>query len=159
MQQQIKELSELLAQKKWMLAVAESCTGGLLSAALTHRAGSSKFFDRGFVTYSNESKIEILDVPERTLNEFGAVSSQTAEAMVNGIFNHSKANIAVSITGIAGPDGGSEEKPVGLVYFGLGLRDGSAASFKMIFDGSRGSVREQATIAALDHLIAILKND
>ena len=128
MQDLVEHLSILLAEKGWKIVAAESCTGGLLAAAITHRPGSSQIFERGFVTYSNEAKMECLGVSAETLEKYGAVSDQTAEEMALGALKHSKADLAISITGIAGPDGGSHNKPVGLVYFGYALKGGSSGS-------------------------------
>ena len=102
-----------------MVATAESCTGGLIAGAITDIPGSSDVLDRGFITYSNEAKIECLDVPSNIINQYGAVSAETAKAMANGTLKNSQADIAITTTGIAGPDGGTDEKPVGLVYFGI----------------------------------------
>ena len=110
----------LAARRGLMLATAESCTGGLVAALITEIPGSSDVFDRGFVTYSNAAKAESLDVAPALLNPFGAVSAEVAGAMATGALAHSRADVAVSITGIAGPGGGSPEKPVGLVHFGCG---------------------------------------
>ncbi|MEO1947340.1 MAG: CinA family protein, partial [Methylophilaceae bacterium] len=111
------QLGRLLKDKSFTMALAESCTGGLASAAITDVAGSSAWFDRGFVTYSNAAKHEMLNVSKKILTQYGAVSEETAQAMVMGAFNNSNANIAGSITGIAGPSGGSANKPVGTVCF------------------------------------------
>lgn len=119
----LRKLVEQLQQQKKVLATAESCTGGLLSGLLTEIPGSSQWFDRGFVTYSNESKTEMLDVPAQMIQEFGAVSNEVAEAMARGVLAKSNADIAVSITGIAGPDGGNDTKPVGTVCFGFAQRN------------------------------------
>ena len=117
-----------------MVATAESCTGGLVAGALTDIAGSSAVVDRGFVTYTNEAKQQMLGVPPTTLEKFGAVSRETAEAMAHGALGHAQADLAVSITGIAGPGGGSPEKPVGLVHFAAASRGGRA-------DPSRAALR------------------
>jgi nicotinamide-nucleotide amidase len=157
MQDLVEHLSALLAQKKIMLVTAESCTGGLLAAAMTHRAGASSVFERGFVTYSNESKMELLNVPSQILADYGAVSTETAQAMALGALKNSQANIALSITGIAGPDGGSEDKPVGLVFFGWAIKNQPAASLAVRFEGDRIQIRSAAVSFALKHLIEILE--
>lgn len=138
------------------VATAESCTGGLIAAAITEISGSSAYFERGFVTYSNEAKMEQLDVNPITLQAFGAVSEQCARLMARGAFAHSLADIAVSVTGIAGPDGGTRDKPVGLVYIGLSTDD-HAEVHKHIFDGDRTSIRQQTVKAAVTHLIDYLE--
>lgn len=153
----VERLSKLLGERKIMLATAESCTGGLLAAAITARPGASAVFDRGFVSYSNEAKTEMLGVSEKTLTSFGAVSAQTAEAMARGAIEHSRANLAVSITGIAGPDGGSPEKPVGLVFFGYALKGGSAGSIECRFLGEREDIQNAAVSMALSHLLEVLE--
>jgi nicotinamide-nucleotide amidase len=139
------------------IATAESCTGGMVSAALTSVPGSSAVFDRGFVTYSNEAKRDQLHVSPDTLAEFGAVSEQTAIEMAVGALRASAANIAISITGVAGPDGGSREKPVGLVYFGLAWGnplDCETKVYKQVFPGTRAEIREAALSFALGLLYA-----
>lgn len=157
MQDQVELLSILLAEKGWKIACAESCTGGLLAAAITHRPGSSAIFDRGFVTYSNESKMECLGVPEEIIKKHGAVSDACAEAMALGTLKNSRADLAISITGIAGPDGGSDNKPVGLVYFGYALKGGSSGSLHHNFQGNRETIRGKAASLALKHVISILE--
>jgi nicotinamide-nucleotide amidase len=132
------------------VATAESCTGGLVVGALTDIAGSSDVVDRGFVTYSNEAKQEMLGVPEATLIAVGAVSRETAEAMARGAVMNSRADIAVSITGIAGPGGGSDEKPVGLVHFAAVSRNGTLMhAAKRYGDIGRDKVRHQSVLQAL----------
>lgn len=155
--QLVERLSTLLKDRKMMLATAESCTGGLLAAAITSRPGASAVFDRGFITYSNEAKMDMLGVSEATLKKFGAVSAQTAEAMAKGAITHSRAKISASITGIAGPDGGSPGKPVGLIYFGYALKGGSAGSVECRFCGSRDDIRSATVNMALSHLIEVLE--
>lgn len=153
-------VEDLLNQMKnlgLMLVTAESCTGGMIAAVITDRAGSSDVLERGFVTYSNKAKMEELDVPEETLFEHGAVSPQTAMAMVRGAIAHSHAEVAVSVTGIAGPGGGSEEKPVGLVYIGCGMKGGIVESFEHRFKGNREDVRIQSVEAALRHIMDLIK--
>lgn len=152
----VETLADLLKQKNMMIVTAESCTGGLLATTLTHKAGASEYFDRGFVTYSNEAKHEQLDVPQDTLDTHGAVSSPTAEAMAKGALEHSQAGISVSITGVAGPGGGTDEKPVGTVFFGYALKGGSSGSLQHQFEGTREQIRTQSTITALKSLITIL---
>jgi nicotinamide-nucleotide amidase len=136
-----------------MLATAESCTGGLIAAALTAIAGSSDVVDRGFVTYSNEAKNQMLGVPSETIAAFGAVSEPVAGLMAAGALAHSRAGIAVAVTGVAGPGGGSAEKPVGLVWFGLATRDGETRTEHVIFPGDRTAIRA-ATVA---HAFAMIR--
>ena len=132
------------------VATAESCTGGLVAGALTAIAGSSDVVDRGFVTYSNEAKHEMLGVPLETLKRYGAVSRQTAEAMASGALAKSRADLAVSITGIAGPGGGSADKPVGLVHFAAASRSGTTMhAAKRYGDIGRDAVRHQSVLQAL----------
>jgi nicotinamide-nucleotide amidase len=135
-----------------MLAIAESCTGGMIAAALTDIAGSSAVVERGFVTYSNEAKAELLSVPPALIAAKGAVSMEVAVAMAQGALNHSHASVAVSVTGIAGPGGGSPEKPVGLVWFGLSAC-GKTTTHHEVFSGDRADVRRQATERALALLL------
>lgn len=157
MQDLVEHLFRLLKEKSMMLATAESCTGGLLSATLTHKAGASAYFERGFITYSNDAKHELLDVPQELLKQFGAVSGEVAEAMAEGALKNSRADLSVSITGIAGPDGGTPKKPVGLVYFGYALKGGSTGNIEYHFEGSRTDIQTQATTMALKHLITVLE--
>lgn len=156
----LRELvAELLAacrQRKLKLATAESCTGGLVAAALTAVAGSSAVFERGFVTYSNEAKTEILGVSETLLAQHGAVSEAVAKAMAEGAIAHSRADIAVAITGVAGPDGGTKAKPVGLVHFATARRDGQTFAEKRIFPGDRDAIRLAAVAAALRLIVGRL---
>ena len=119
----IQTLSQLLTDQSLTLSVAESCTGGSLSALLTSVSGSSTYFDRGYIAYSNQAKMDMLDVDAEVLERFGAVSEQTAFEMVNGVIQNSHSDIGVSITGIAGPTGGTVEKPVGMVCFGFCVKD------------------------------------
>jgi nicotinamide-nucleotide amidase len=132
------------------LATAESCTGGLIIACLTEIAGSSDVVERGFITYSNEAKSELLGVPAALIAERGAVSAEVAEAMAAGALAHSRADAAVSATGIAGPGGASAEKPVGLVYLGACRRDGRPRHERRVFAGDRAAVRRAALEQALD---------
>jgi nicotinamide-nucleotide amidase len=137
------------------VALAESCTGGLVCAAITEIAGSSAVLDRGFVTYSNESKREALGVPADIIDTLGAVSVATAWAMAQGALKHSRADVAVAISGIAGPDGGTEQKPVGLVVFACAIRGSDEVNAEeRQFDGSsRAEVRRQAALVALELLL------
>ena len=137
------------------VALAESCTGGLVTAALTEIPGSSAVLDRGFVTYSNESKHEVLGVQEDILDTFGAVSAATAWAMAQGALKRSNADVAVSISGVAGPDGGSEMKPVGMVVFARCIRgsDEVNAEERQLDGSSRAAVRHQAALVALELLL------
>jgi nicotinamide-nucleotide amidase len=137
----------------WQLATAESCTGGLVAAALTAIAGSSDVVNRGFVTYSNEAKMELLGVPGATIAQHGAVSAETAAAMATGAIARAQVDLAVSITGVAGPGGGSPEKPVGLVYFGIATRTGHRTE-RRVFPGDRTEIRRAALVLALELLLA-----
>ena len=138
------------------LASAESCTGGLVAGLITAIPGASNVFDRGFVTYSNEAKVECLGVAAALLDTFGAVSREVAAAMAAGALARSHADVAVSVTGIAGPGGGSPEKPVGLVHFGCGLRDGDMINVEKRFgDLGRDAIRSAAIAAALDLLLKV----
>lgn len=149
----VEELSLLLASKNIRLVTAESCTGGMIAAAMTDRSGSSSLFERGYVTYSNESKIEELGVSSATIETYGAVSAQTAIEMAQGALKNSHADIAVSVTGIAGPSGGTDEKPIGLVYIGIAQHNKDPEAIKNNFDGDRTSIRQATVEKALELLI------
>jgi nicotinamide-nucleotide amidase len=133
----------------WHVATAESCTGGLVAGALTAIAGSSDVVERGFVTYSNEAKSELLGVPPETIAAHGAVSAETAAAMAEGAVARSPVDLAISVIGVAGPGGGSAAKPVGLVIFGLARRNGPSRTERRIFDGDRSAIRQAALQMAL----------
>jgi nicotinamide-nucleotide amidase len=139
------------------LATAESCTGGLVAAALTDIAGSSDVVERGFVTYSNEAKAELLGVPATMITAHGAVSAQVATAMAQGALARAPVDLAVSITGIAGPGGATPGKPVGLVYFGILRKGGSARVERHTFPGDRAAVRAAATERALELLLEAVR--
>ncbi|MGH1376924.1 MAG: CinA family protein [Alphaproteobacteria bacterium] len=153
MQQLVEQLSTALREKDLVLATAESCTGGMMSAAMTSIAGSSSVFDRGFVTYSNPAKHEILGISQNILNYYGAVSAQCADAMALGALEHSNADISVSVTGIAGPGGGGEEKPVGLVYIGVAIKGREPKVMEYNFSGSRDDIRRVVCEEAFKKLI------
>ena len=139
--------------RKLKVATAESCTGGLVAGALTEIAGSSDVVDRGFVTYSNEAKQQMLGVSSETISKFGAVSRQTAEEMARGALGRGGADIVVAITGVAGPGGGSKDKPVGLVHFAAASRSGALAHQEMRYgDIGRSEVREKSVLQALGML-------
>lgn len=148
------ELGAALKQRDWMLALAESCTGGMAAQFVTSIPGSSNWFERGFVTYSNAAKIDMLNVSPTTLDSYGAVSEQTAREMAHGALEHSRAHIAAAITGIAGPDGGTPEKPVGTVCFAWADANGIAAS-TVQFSGDRSAVRRQAVTHCLQNLLRL----
>lgn len=152
----LSEAEALLARYRdanLMLATAESCTGGLIAGCLTEIAGSSNVVDRGFITYSNQAKEEVLGVPLALIDAVGAVSAEVADAMVKGALLRSRAEVAVAVTGIAGPGGGSPGKPVGLVHFGIGRRGGETRTARHVFPGDRTSVR-LATVARALTLLA-----
>ena len=150
-------LADLLTHRGWRLGLAESCTGGLLAAACTSRAGSSVWFDRGFVTYSNESKMELLGVPAAALETHGAVSEPVAHAMVRGVMLRAPVQVAVAVTGIAGPDGGTAAKPVGTVWLGYGV-GGEIVTECQHFDGDRQAVRTATVAHALTRLTQLLQS-
>ncbi|WON76393.1 nicotinamide-nucleotide amidase [Serratia sp. UGAL515B_01] len=149
----LRELSISVGQKlkvnRQSITCAESCTGGGIAKAITDIAGSSAYFERGFVTYSNAAKHELLGVAETTLSAHGAVSENVVREMAVGALKAANADLAISVSGIAGPDGGSEDKPVGTVWFGFATRSGRVLTRKMHFAGDRDAVRLQATIFAL----------
>ena len=151
----VAQLGELLRARGWMLAAAESCTGGLIAAACTELAGSSDWFERGFVTYSNEAKTEALGVDAAAIEAHGAVSEVVARAMAFGAVRHSRAQVGVAVTGIAGPGGGSPDKPVGTVWFGF-MVDGRLTSEMERFDGDRAAVRSATVEHALRRLLELL---
>lgn len=142
-----------MLQRRWQLATAESCTGGLVSAAITEIAGSSAWFDRAFVTYSNEAKVELLGVSPLTLHAHGAVSEQTVREMLAGALSRSVAHVAVAVSGIAGPGGGTTEKPIGTVCFGWQSRGSEPVCVTHHFDGDRAAVRWQSVEVALRGLL------
>ena len=132
-------LTQVLIERSLTISVAESCTGGNLSSLLTSVSGSSAYFDRGYIAYSNQAKVDMLSVNPSTLTQFGAVSEQTAQAMVEGVAGHSNSDVSVSITGIAGPTGGTQDKPVGMVCFGFYIK-GAYFTNTQYFAGDRVTV-------------------
>jgi nicotinamide-nucleotide amidase len=148
----VQRLAERLLDLKWMMATAESCTGGMIAAHCTDLAGSSAWFERGFVTYSNEAKTELLGVPASLIAQDGAVSQSVARAMALGACHRSKAHISVAVTGIAGPAGGSAEKPVGTVWLAWCV-GGMAQTEMRLFPGDRAQIRQATTQAALEGLL------
>ena len=144
-----QQLLAICKRKNLLVATAESCTAGLVAGTLSEVPGVSSILDRGYVTYSNEAKHEMLGVPRETLEKHGAVSRETAEAMVRGVLGHARVNLAVSVTGIAGPDGGTAEKPVGLVHFAAGTRTGKLMHVEKRFGNpGRATVRKQSVLQA-----------
>ena len=150
------EVAELLEQKKLHVTTAESCTGGLIAGSLVNVPGISKWFGEGYVTYSNEAKEKLLGVSRETLTTCGAVSAETAGEMARGAADAAGVNVAVAVTGIAGPDGGTAEKPVGLVYMGCFCK-GELCVEKHIFAGDRAQVRAQSVQVALQLLKSMLE--
>ncbi len=148
-----QQLAHTLQTNKSLLVTAESCTGGWLGKLCTDLSGSSSWYDRGFITYSNQAKQDLLGVSASTLQTFGAVSKQTAIEMAEGALAHSQSNIAVSITGIAGPDGGSDEKPVGTVYIAWAMENRPSCYCHHHFNGDRQAIRRQAMEKALEGII------
>jgi nicotinamide-nucleotide amidase len=149
-------LAALLQRKGWMLTTAESCTGGLIGAACTELAGSSVWFERGFITYSNEAKTQLLGVDAATIAAHGAVSEPVARAMATGAIAHSApSRVALAVTGVAGPTGGTSEKPVGTVWFGWSV-DGDVRTERRRFDGDRATVRAATVRHALQTLVELL---
>ena len=154
-----QQLANTLLQQQKQLAVAESCTGGWLAKCLTDLAGSSQWFERGFVTYSNLAKQEMLGVSPATLDREGAVSEAVVREMAAGALRHSAADIAVAISGIAGPGGGVPGKPVGTVCFGLACNNNILQSDTQYFEGDREAVRRQSVVHALSRLLHVLGHD
>jgi nicotinamide-nucleotide amidase len=154
-----EEVFALLLERQLKLVTAESCTGGMVAAAITDIAGSSKIFERGFVTYSNESKTELLGVAATLLAQHGAVSAEVAKAMAEGALSHSHADLAVSITGIAGPDGGTDQKPVGLVHFAVSTRKATTHAVQRFGTQTRSEIRIKATAFALSLVLDQLKTE
>ena len=148
-------LADLMLKKRQVLATAESCTGGMIAAACTDLAGSSAWFDRGFVTYSNEAKTQMLGVDAALITRHGAVSEEVARAMVQGAITHSRAQVAVAVTGVAGPTGGSAAKPVGTVWFGFATPSGVITEMQH-FGGDRAAVRKATVEHALQRLAGLL---
>ncbi|MBS0500643.1 MAG: CinA family protein [Burkholderiaceae bacterium] len=148
----VEELAAALLARGWLLATAESCTGGLIAGACTDLAGSSHWFERGFVTYSNAAKTELLGVPAELIARHGAVSEPVARAMARGAVAHARAQVAVAVTGVAGPGGGSADKPVGTVWFGWQLPGRTETECRR-FDGDRAAVRAQTVAHALAGLV------
>jgi len=159
LQQRVRQLGEVLVRQGLMLATAESCTGGWVAQELTAVAGSSAWFERGFVTYSNEAKQEMLAVSAVTLAQFGAVSEEVVSEMALGAIQHSRAQLSVAISGVAGPGGGSAEKPVGTVCFGWARQAGEVISRKECFEGDREAVRRQAVVMAIQGLRELIDDD
>lgn len=151
-------LGEELKQRRLFLAVAESCTGGGVMQAITEIAGSSEWFDCGFVTYSNSSKTELLNIPAAEIAQHGAVSEEIAAAMVRGALANSDADIALSTTGIAGPTGAVPGKPIGTICFGWSV-NGMTCTERLVFSGDRSQVRAQAVVHALDKLLKLVRQN
>ena len=154
----VERLAGLLLTRDMRVVVAESCTGGGIAQAMTNTPGSSQWFERGFVSYSNDSKKELLGVSEETLLNFGAVSEQTAGEMAAGALQNSHAQVSVAVTGIAGPDGGSNEKPVGLVCFGWSINNEPTKTASIVFQGDRSTIRQQAIRMAIQGLIDLVES-
>lgn len=158
-----KSIGAALTHRGWKIALAESCTGGLVCATLTDLAGSSDWFERGYITYSNHAKTQCLDVPSELLESVGAVSEEVARAMAQGAQQNAKVHVAISITGIAGPSGGSPEKPVGTVCFGWAIKEDhlndlvNVTTMTKHFKGDRQTVREQARDFALSKFLELLR--
>ena len=151
----VRLLADLMLKKGLMLATAESCTGGLIAAACTDLTGSSAWFERGFVSYSNAAKTELLGVDAALIADYGAVSEPVARAMAFGAARHSHAQVSLAVTGVAGPAGGSADKPVGTVWFGFSV-NGTLTSEVMRFGGDRAAVRAATVLHALNGLVARL---
>lgn len=150
-----RQVIETYAARGLTLGTAESCTGGLIAGALTGISGSSAVVDRGFVTYSNDAKMDLLDVSARTLRDHGAVSEETARAMAWGVLTHAPVDCAVAVTGIAGPTGDTPDKPVGLVHFGAARHGRGIAHERHVFDGDRATVRTATVMRALELLLSL----
>lgn len=156
MDELVSQLADVLYAKGWMLATAESCTGGWIAKVCTDLLGSSAWFERGFVTYSNEAKQDMLGVSAATLAQHGAVSEAVTAEMATGALQHSRAQVAVSVSGIAGPGGGTATKPVGMVCFGWAVQSGDVRTETRYFTGDREAVRRQAVQYALQEVLPLL---
>ena len=154
--QLVGHLTALLSKRKLKICTAESCTGGLIAKSFTDLAGSSAWFERGFVSYSNAAKTEMLGVPKDLIEDYGAVSEVVASAMASGALQHSAADLAIAVTGVAGPDGGSEEKPVGTVWIALAAKEQMVAK-KYLFPGDRGAIRQATLAQATENLLQLLE--
>lgn len=152
-----RELGKLLQQRRFSVVTAESCTGGGIARLLTDEPGASSWFERGFVTYSNLSKEEMLGVPRALLEAHGAVSEEVVLAMARGALAYSNGDVSVSVSGVAGPDGGTDEKPVGTVWIGWGLGEGLTEAQHFLFPGDRDEVRNRSMLAAMAGLIERLR--
>ncbi len=150
-----KKLVELLAKKGLKIASAESCTGGLFAKLITDVPGSSAVLDESYVTYANEAKTKILGVKKETLEKYGAVSEQTVYEMVSGLYKVSKSDVCVVFSGIAGPDGGTEEKPVGTVFSALSI-NGEIKTYKSLFNGSRDEIRHSACFDMIERIMSLV---
>jgi len=153
----VEDLARELIDRQWRCATAESCTGGAIARALTELPGSSDWFERGFVTYSNAAKREMLGVAGQTLERYGAVSEQTAREMADGALRHSRGQAAIAVTGIAGPSGGAPDKPVGTVAFAWAIRGAGTTSRVRQLDGDRQAVREAAVEQGIEGLLVRLR--
>jgi nicotinamide-nucleotide amidase len=151
-----QELARVLIKNNWHLSTAESCTGGMVAASITELAGSSEWFERGYVTYSNQSKSEDIDVSQNLIEQHGAVSDQVARAMALGAKQNSGSDLSLSITGIAGPSGGSPEKPIGTVCFAWALANDQIVSETKHFEGNRQQIRQQACDFSLRKLLNLV---
>ena len=152
----VQQLATELLARGWMLATAESCTGGLIAGACTDLAGSSAWLERGFVTYSNAAKTQMLGVDAALIAQYGAVSEPVARAMAQGALQHAQAQVALAVTGVAGPGGGSADKPVGTVWFGWAV-DGRVLSEVQLFAGDRAAVRDATVRHSLQRLLELLQ--
>ena len=152
-----QRLNKLLAQKELQITTAESCTAGLISSYITSVAGASSIFGRGFVTYSNDAKMELLNVKLKTLQNHGAVSIETAKEMAEGALSNSYADISIAVTGIAGPGGATKEKPVGTVAIAISKKNGKTTATMNHFEGTREEIRYKAAIEAINEAIIAIK--
>ncbi len=155
MEDKAKSLVKLLTEKGLKIASAESCTGGLFAKLITDVPGSSAVLDESYVTYANEAKTKILGVKKETLEKYGAVSKQTVYEMASGLYRVSKSNVCVVFSGIAGPDGGTDEKPVGTVFSALSI-NGEITTYKSLFSGSRDEVRHSACLEMIERIISLI---
>jgi len=155
----LQNIAKKFIDQNFLLSVAESCTGGLLAKKITDESGSSAWFDCGFITYSNESKITMLGVNKESITEFGAVSREVAQEMAIGVQKNSRAIVSISITGVAGPNGGSPEKPVGTVYICFAFKGSVLKDYKLQLSGERSSIREQTVCFIIEELDKLTFND